>query len=311
MIGSCNIDSLLNPVILKNNQLTLEILPDFGGSIGGLYCHDQPHKQILRKSSPKTLDQPVQEWVGNYPLIPFSNRIRDGHFSFRGQEVTLPANIGKIPHAIHGFSFQQAWQIIEQNSQTCHLRHIYPGGDWPWSYQADQYFTLQDNQFIHRMSVTNLSDQAMPAGLGFHPFFPNHGKPRIQAACAYMFEADAETFPVSKTEKDPQLLAFREGLPILEGYDTGFGGWQGQASLIWPELGYAVDIQADQTTSYIIFYSPEGQGFFCFEPVSHVSDALSGQELDFLAQGGQILEKNDILVAQMIYTVKDLPRDMT
>ena len=309
MTNSCNIDANLNPVILKNSQLTLEILPEFGGSIGGLYCTRQPDKQILRKCRPEFPDQPIQEWVGHYPLIPFSNRIRNSQFTFRGQQVHLPANISKIPHAVHGFSFQQSWQIIEQKGDMCHLRHLYQAADWPWSYQADQYFILEDNQFTHRMSVTNLSDQPMPAGLGFHPFFPNDGKSCVKASCEYMFESDAETFPVAKTETDPQLLAFRKAMPILEGYDTGFGGWQGQASIVWAEQGYGVDIQASKTTPYVIFYSPKGQNFFCFEPVTHVSDALSGQELDFLAQGGQILEKNDILMAHMVYILRDLPQD--
>ena len=44
-----------------------------------------------------------------FPLVPFSNRIRTGRFSFAGRDIALPLNRPPERHAIHGHGWQAAW----------------------------------------------------------------------------------------------------------------------------------------------------------------------------------------------------------
>ena len=45
-----------------------------------------------------------------FPLVPYSNRIRAGRFSFRGRAVVEPLNRPPERHAIHGHGWQARWQ---------------------------------------------------------------------------------------------------------------------------------------------------------------------------------------------------------
>jgi aldose 1-epimerase len=51
---------------------------------------------------------------------------------------------------------------------------------------------------------------------------------------------------------------------------NAFLGWDGHASVLWPERGLKLDVVADPPLSTYIAYSPSTEaGFFCFEPVTH------------------------------------------
>jgi aldose 1-epimerase len=42
---------------------------------------------------------------------------------------------------------------------------------WPYSYQAEQIFTLDDSSLEIMLTLTNQDQRAMPAGFGLYPFF--------------------------------------------------------------------------------------------------------------------------------------------
>ena len=56
--------------------------------------------------------------------------------------------------------------------------------------------------------------------------------------------------------------------------NNAFLGWDGHASVFWPERGLELDVVADPPLSIYILYSPSSKAdFFCFEPVTHRVDA--------------------------------------
>ena len=48
-----------------------------------------------------------------FPLVPYSNRIREGRFSFRDRAVVVPLNRPPERHAIHGHGWQAGWRPID------------------------------------------------------------------------------------------------------------------------------------------------------------------------------------------------------
>ena len=52
------------------------------------------------------------------------------------------------------------------------LEHRHAAGEWPWAYRATQRFSLTPAALNVEMVVTNESGTTMPAGLGWHPYFP-------------------------------------------------------------------------------------------------------------------------------------------
>ena len=68
--------------------------------------------------------------TSSYPLIPYSNRIAHGRFSFQGIEHQLALNFGDHPHSIHGNAWQSPWQVDEATDTHCRLSllHTTVGG---------------------------------------------------------------------------------------------------------------------------------------------------------------------------------------
>ena len=51
----------------------------------------------LRPAAPDAVASRSPREMGCFPLIPFSNWIRDGRFTFRGRDVELPKNFAFLP----------------------------------------------------------------------------------------------------------------------------------------------------------------------------------------------------------------------
>ena len=56
--------------------------------------------------------------------------------------------------------------------------------------------------------------------------------------------------------------------------NNAFLGWNGRASIVWPDRRMSLEISAEAPISAYIVYSPGADAdFFCFEPVTHPVDA--------------------------------------
>jgi len=51
--------------------------------------------------------------------------------------------------------------------------------------------------------------------------------------------------------------------------NTCFEGWDGRATLIWPQRRLRLDMAAGAPFSNLVLYMPAGERFFCVEPWSH------------------------------------------
>jgi len=106
---------------------------------------------------------------GCYPMVPWAGRIRQGRFSFDGRAYVLPANLG--PHAIHGVGFSRPWRIDNLDADSAMLSLELPeDGYWPFGGRATQEIHVMPNQLELRLAV-QAGDKAMPAVLGWHPWF--------------------------------------------------------------------------------------------------------------------------------------------
>ncbi|HMA13679.1 MAG: aldose 1-epimerase [Bacteroidota bacterium] len=216
-----------------------------------------------------------------FPLVPYSNRIRDGRFRFDGREHCLRPNFGASPHSIHGHGWQHPWDVTARSETAVTLTFRHDGGDWPQPYRAEQRIALDDGVLSLALSVTNEGRGSMPAGLGLHPYFPRTPDCRLTAPVARMWATDAEVMPTALVTPSPGAdpnAGLRPAGAALDNVFTGFGG---QAVIDWPERGTALTLEADPAFAFVVVYTPPGADFFCAEPVSHCTDAVN------LAAAGQ------------------------
>ncbi len=106
---------------------------------------------------------------GCYPMVPWAGRIRQGQFCFDGAPHALPLNFGG--HAIHGVGFTRPWQVERMETATATLSLALPRDRyWPFGGVALQEVSLHPHSLRLRLSV-QAGGQAMPAVLGWHPWF--------------------------------------------------------------------------------------------------------------------------------------------
>lgn len=80
----------------------LRIAPQMGGAIAAFALDGRP---VLRTMTDAAIARRDVRLASCYPLVPYSNRIRDAQLRFGGRDYALARNFGAHPHAIHGIGW--------------------------------------------------------------------------------------------------------------------------------------------------------------------------------------------------------------
>ncbi len=257
------------PVTISDGLAELEVTPQGGCILAFRWLSAGATVDWLRPTSPEAAPAPTD--TACFPLVPYSNRIRDARFSFEGRDYRLARNFGDSPHSIHGHGWKVPWQTTGRSESSLALAYTHDEADWPSAYRAEQHFALRDGALSVEISVANTGARAMPAGLGLHPYFPRSPQCRLSAALEGMWKTDAEVMPTELIKAD-----LSGGLqPEAAALDNCFTGFTGEAVIDWPERHASLTLQADGDLTFLVVFTPPGEDFFCVEPVSHSTDAVN------------------------------------
>ena len=282
-------------ITLRAGDAAVELAPEAGGSVTRYWIARGPvTREWLRPTPAGALRAGHPYLAAAFPLVPYSNRIRAGRFTFRGRSVVEPLNRPPERHAIHGHGWQARWQPAEVTAATARLEYRHPAGAWPWAYRATQRFTLTPSGLTVELSLSNQSAAPMPAGLGWHPYFPRTPRVTITADVRAMWLTDEEKMP---TERVAPPAA-----PFGRGRDNCFVGWSRWVTIDWPELGARLVMRATPPLDYLVVFTPARRPFFCVEPVSHMTDAFNLAEAGRSDTGTLVLEPGETLRTAVVLT---------
>jgi aldose 1-epimerase len=257
--------------------------------------------ELMRHATPAALAERDGRQLASFPLFPFSNRVKDGRFTFRGQAIELTRNTPP-DHPIHGHAWQRPWRLTQADATSAELVYRYPGADWPWPYSARQRFELSAQSLTVRLEIENESDAPMPCGFGMHPYNDRTEQVRLQAVAPVRWIGSQYLLPVW-SEPVPPAWDFRtpRRLSPLAEMDGCFGQFGGKARLEWPEKGAALEIEAEPIFGVMILYVPQGQDFFCLETVSNVNDAFNLESRGVPGNGTLVLEPGQSARGSIVY----------
>jgi aldose 1-epimerase len=275
--------------------LRIELAPGVGGAVARFDFVEKGNSiSILRGSN--GLPSSALE-AASFPLVPFSNRIRGGHFCFRCRNVTLAPNMHGDPSPLHGQGWLGAWKMLRSNAREAEMRFLHEQGEWPWRYEALQSFALDPSGLSLRLACRNLSDEPMPCGLGQHPYFPCTPNTRLDTKVAHVWTIDEKVLPVEKAPAEGRF-DLRDRLVCGQGLDHGFGGWSGTARISDPALPFEIVLSSPEA-SFFQLYSPPSGGLFVAEPVSHANAALNAPEEDWPELGLRVVEPGEEIAMTM------------
>jgi aldose 1-epimerase len=262
---------------LFSQDKELLVCPSLGGSLVGLRWGKD---EILRPVSDEILAGVNGRACSSFPLIPFSNRIKDSRLNWRGRIFEIENNFLGYPHSIHGNGWSSPWAVVRRDDSSielelkyCPLKSGVP--EWPFPYLAKQNIELSNESLIIGVTVQNLASVDAPIGIGLHPYFAKTVKSEIQFFAKYFWETDEHVFPINRKEvkKDFEFLA-----PKVIGelsVDNCFDDWDKEVCLAWPEWGKGVIIKADGVFEHLILCTSPENRYIAIEPVSHPPNSFN------------------------------------
>jgi aldose 1-epimerase len=281
----------MTAIELQSADLHLSVDPETGASVTGFWSERDAER----------FDWFLPGERACFPLVPYSNRIRDGRFRLGARDVALPLNFGDHPHSIHGHGWQAAWDVLESAPDRLLLSYRHSADEWPWAYAARQAFQLGVGGLAITLELENQSDSDMPAGIGLHPYFPLRDA-RLSAEVAGVWLTDDEVMPTERVSP-PECWDLSGGAAVPGmAIDNGFDGWDGRAQIEWPESDAGLTIVAESPLINLVVFAPPGGDFFCVEPVSHMTDAFNLAARGMAETGMRVLAPGETLSAGVTFS---------
>jgi aldose 1-epimerase len=265
----------LELITIEDNKSRCIIAPSIGGSIISWSIDGQ---NILRDtySNDFTPSNPLD--LASFPLVPYSNRIGNAHFSWAGQPVSLLANFSPEPHAIHGVGWERPWTVKAQTQNMCELIIEHVADDsWPWPFVASQQLMLTGGGLKITSKATNMFNQAVPLAFGHHPYF-DKANASLQFHAEAMLTNGTDALPSDNQTIHGMFDFANSGVVAGRDIDHCYTNWDGRALIRWENRPLALEITSDVRAA-VIYIPPDGDAF-CFEPVPHVNNALNRMDLN-------------------------------
>ncbi|KND57556.1 Galactose mutarotase [Candidatus Paraburkholderia schumanniana] len=252
-MGGTNADGCIT---LANAHLRLELAPSLGGGITRFdWRHEGALVPIFRPCVEPGPDTDPNQ-LACYPLLPYSNRIGNGHFQFSGRSIDIPCN--HVDEPLHGDGWLGAWEVEEEESARVRLTLDRSGGK-PYSFRAAQTCALKEATLVVTLDVQNTGDEALPFGLGLHPFLMREADTELSAAASGLWLCGEDWLPVRHVPAPP-AWQFGVAYPMpSEMVNNAFTGWSGRTSVLWPKRRLSLTIAAD--TDYYVLYAPPARIF--------------------------------------------------
>lgn len=273
---------------------------------GGALSHFSWRGQsILRAAPADAVATGAVRQMAMYPLVPYSNRISDALLKTDGTTYRLRANMPPEPHAIHGIGWQRQWQLVARDAGSAEIMLVHAGdADWPFACEVRQRMHLVDDVLEVSLAVRNTDLRAMPAGLGFHPYFPLEPGVRLQASWQQMWQMGPGQLPSRLTAVPPSAM-FAAPRPLAHWkVDHCFTGWTGTAVLYYAR--HSVHLEASPACRNIVCFAPDdGRDFIALEPVTHVNNAFAMASGGVADTGARILAPGEELSISMSIAVHE------
>lgn len=302
--------------IIENAHWQVGILPETGASVAfGRIKRDRQTFEFFRPTPESKFREPSA--CASFPLIPWSNRIRNGHFKFQGTNYELQLN-GKDGTAIHGVTRNMPWHV-ESFSATRLVTYFNSNNfetvNFPFRFSAHIEFMLSDEHFSIATWLKNEDAIPMPAGFGQHPYIVRSlvggtDPVQLEIPCAEYFPLQGG-LPLSGPVPVEPRVDFRQQRPLgNEPIDDCLTG----RSAEWPvhfaydESGAQISLHMDPIFQNVVLYVPQDKPFFAVEPVTNANDGFNLYENGVRNAGVFVLEPREEKYGMFAFQIEQPPR---
>jgi aldose 1-epimerase len=303
--------STLEPHVIENDVWQVGILPPTGMSTAfGRIKLRGAWVDFMRPTAREHYGRASD--CASYLLIPWSNRIKNGLFRFRGKDYQLKVNAADGT-AIHGTTRDHAWEV--ERSDRSSVAGAFdsrknPGANFPFAFTTRAEFRLDGPAFVNTVSVKNVGHEPMPAGFGHHPYFQRvlagqSDSAMLEVPCTEYFDLDM-CIPKGPPLPVQSNLDFRKmrSISTLHVDDCLTGRIPGAPiRFSYPESKLNVNMECDPLFEQIIIYMPAGKPFYAVEPLTNANDGFNLHDRGVRGSGVFVLEPGEEKAATFVLRV--------
>jgi aldose 1-epimerase len=230
-------------------------------------------------------------------LYPWANRLAGDSFPVDGGEVELPRSTPPLKFDANGLPIHGVlpscldWELLDvaRDALRAQLRWDAPEllAVFPFAHTLELHARVAEAELVIETSVHADGGVAVPIAFGFHPYLTIPGSDRraweVELPVRERLLLDERMIPTGVSEP------FERRRFVLgdDGWDDAF------ARLIEPPVfsladgARRIELRFLDGYSHAQVYSPAGESFICFEPMSAPTNALrSGDGLRMVELGG-------------------------
>ncbi len=276
-------------VVIRNGSLEAAIATGFGNIA---YSFHAAGREILWTPAPpdqwlSTQADRARIPLGGIPLLaPWANRIDGDAYFANGTRYRLNPDLGDLRRdargqPIHGLlAFCEGWRVVRQDASSVTSRLEF----WRNPRWMAQFPFAHNLEITHRLNLTgleietaveNLSSEPMPLCIGFHPYFQltdsprNEWKLRIPARQSVVLSD--KLVPTGQTRPMDLAQPFPLAGNVLDAVFSGLTGDE----FIAEGRSQHIAVRFGAKFRVAIVYAPAGQSFFCFEPMTALTNAFN------------------------------------
>ncbi len=206
---------------------------------------------------------------------------------------------------VHGTGWQNPWHVVSVSRVAAELALNVQAGEDPFNYCATEQFRLLGDGFEINMELTNTGAEAMPMGMGQHPWF-NRSQGATIEFFARNFYLEGPDYTSGLRIALPAELDFSNQRSLPAAWlNNDFGGWKGSATIRLPAEDVTLSMAADPIFGHLMVYSDPSMPFFCLEPQSHAAGALNRPESADPDSGLVILGPGESLSGAIRFQVRE------
>ena len=291
-----------NPIVLRQGMLELALEPELGACCSALRYHGGAGGpvDVLVPLAPGNTD-PFQS--GCFVLVPYSNRLFGQRLLMPGSEaLAIPLNRDKVSTPVHGVGWTKRWNVVSCSRESAVLAyHHAPDAYWPFAHECGLTVTLADSGAHFELTLRNLGGAAMPAGLGFHPYFALEPDALASFQAKSVWQQDADGVPngMEAVAGNPRFDFSHPRPAQAVELNHCFAHWDGYAQVLRPHHALTVQLTAGPGLGHLVVYRPAAQPWLCMEPVSHATGAFSLKAMHSPENGVRYLASGASMVASM------------
>lgn len=224
-------------------------------------------------------------------LGPWANRLDQMAFYANGKKYSFNTDLGNVKTdgnglPIHGLlSFSSLWKVVEfkespngayVTSRLEFWKHPELMAQFPFAHTIEMTYRLRDGDLEVETVLKNLSAEAMPVSIGFHPYFQLDDAPRDQWKAHLPAREHVVLSKVLVPTGERKKMDLPDPFPLAgKQLDDVFIGLEPNAEFSVQGLKEKITVIYGAKYPVAVAYAPPGKSFICFEPMAGLTNAMN------------------------------------